>query len=225
MRQNMLRTMPTRRILRTFNSSEQLEQKPGQPWHNQEGQGFLVSWKSMGPPLLPDYLKETPMKRSSILDATKPPATRFWGWDLTSCKASIRMSGLPLWSPSKDARLASSPGNMVATFQVTTLCKKQVQEIPFLSLHIVLSTYFWGKNIQHLALRGFEFWNFDNVLDSTRSQQFDLNFEIKLSSSLPWQESKKNLELILHSRCVLRPATCILKLSIAILKIWSYLKR
>ena len=202
MRQNMLRTMPTRRILRTFNSSEQLEQKPGQPWHNQEGQGFLVSWKSMGPPLLPDYPKETPMKRSSILDATKPPATRFWGWDLTSCKASIRMSGLPLWSPSKDARLASSPGNMVATFQVTTLGKEQVREMPSLSLHIVLSTYFWGKNIQHLALRGFEVWNFDNVLDSTRSQQFDFNFEIKLSSSLPWKDSSNFWKFFAFKMCV-----------------------
>ena len=202
MRQNMLRTMPTRRILRTFNSSEQLEQKPGQPWHNQEGQGFLVSWKSMGPPLLPDYPKETPMKRSSILDATKPPATRFWGWDLTSCKASIRMSGLPLWSPSKDARLASSPGSMVATFQVTTLGKEQVREMPSLSLHIVLSTYFWGKNIQHLALRGFEVWNFDNVLDSTRSQQFDFNFEIKLSSSLPWKDSSNFWKFFAFKMCV-----------------------
>ena len=201
MRQNMLRTMPTRRMLRTFNSSEQLEQKPGKPWHNQVGQGFLASWKSMGLPLLPDYLKETPMKRSSILDATRPPATRFWGWDLTSCKASIRMSGLPLWSPSKDARLASSPGNMVATFQVTTLGQEQVQEMPSLSLHIVLSTIliFGGKSIQHLVLRGFEFWNFDNVLDSTRSQQFDFNFEINLSSSLPWHQNCLNE--IRHNFC------------------------
>ena len=57
-RQNMLSTIPTRRMLRTLKNRSSEDSQWGTPWHNPEVQGCPANWRSMGPPLLPGYLEQ-----------------------------------------------------------------------------------------------------------------------------------------------------------------------